>query len=74
VFTVESGKKAKPTIDFVARILKQERDIVISAKALEATSFEVQRIRMAYVFYESGLSINVLYTVAEAGKRAKGQY
>ncbi|MCW2672817.1 MAG: phage tail protein [Frankiales bacterium] len=27
---------------------------------------------MAYVFYESGLSINVMYTVADGGKRAVG--
>ena len=27
---------------------------------------------MAYVFYESGLSINVLYTIDDAGKRAVG--
>ncbi len=27
---------------------------------------------MAYVFYESGLSINVMYTVEDGGKRAVG--
>ena len=27
---------------------------------------------MAYVFYESGLSVNVMYTIGEAGKRAVG--
>ena len=27
---------------------------------------------MAYVFYESGLSINVMYTIDDAGKRAVG--
>jgi hypothetical protein len=27
---------------------------------------------MAYVFYESGLSINVMYTLGDAGKRAVG--
>jgi len=34
--------------------------------------FEVEGIRMAYVFYESGLSINVMYTIADASKRAVG--
>jgi hypothetical protein len=29
-------------------------------------------VRWTYVFYESGLSINVLYTLADAGKRAVG--
>ncbi|MEO5964289.1 MAG: phage tail protein, partial [Candidatus Limnocylindrales bacterium] len=27
---------------------------------------------MAYVFYESGLSINVMYAIDDAGKRAVG--
>jgi hypothetical protein len=55
----------------VHRILKEERDIVISSRPLEATAFQVENIRMAYVFYESGLSINVMYTV-DATKRAVG--
>ncbi len=49
-----------------------ERDLVIAARPLEATRFEVADVRWAYVFYESGLSINVLYTVDDAGKRAVG--
>jgi hypothetical protein len=53
-------------------ILKNERDIVIAAKPLEVTSFEVDGIRMAYVFYESGLSINVMYSLQEGAKRAVG--
>ena len=54
------------------RILEEERDIVISSPALEATAFEVAGIRWAYVFYESGLSVNVLYTTEDSGKRAVG--
>ena len=72
VFTVEPASKAKSTIAWVHRILKEERDIVISSPPLEATAFQVDDIKMAYVFYESGLSINVMYTVADAGKRAVG--
>jgi hypothetical protein len=71
-FTVEPAEDAKATIDWVHRILKDERDIVIASRPLEATSFQVENIRMAYVFYESGLSINVMYTIDEAGKRAVG--
>ena len=63
VFTVEPAAKAKKTIDWVHRILQEERDIVISSPPLEATAFQVENIRMAYVFYESGLSINVMYTI-----------
>jgi len=72
VFTVEPASKAKTTIEWVHRILKEERDIVISSRPLEATAFQVENIRMAYVFYESGLSINVMYTVDDAKKRAVG--
>jgi hypothetical protein len=72
VFTVEPAAKAKKDVAYVAKILKDERDIVIGSKPLEATSFEVEGIRWTYVFYESGLSINVLYTLEDAGKRAVG--
>jgi len=72
VFTVEPASNAKTTIDWVHRILKEERDIVISSRPLEATAFEVENIRMAYVFYESGLSVNVMYTVDDPKKRAVG--
>ena len=39
---------------------------------LEATAFEVENLRLAYVFYESGLSINVMYTVDDPKDRAVG--
>jgi hypothetical protein len=71
VFTVEPASKAGKTVDWVHRIL-QERDLVISSRPLEATAFEVENIKMAYVFYESGLSINVMYTIDDGGKRAVG--
>jgi len=72
VFTVESGDEAAAAVERVRQILDEERGIVIASKALEATDFEVEGIRMTYVFYESGLSINVMYTLAESGKRAVG--
>src|SRR5919201_5158749 len=72
VLAVEPASDAQATIDWVHRILKEERDLVISSRPLEATAFQVENIRMAYVFYESGVSINVLYTLDDAGKRAVG--
>ena len=72
VFTVEPARDAQATIDWVHRILAEERDIVISSRPLEASAFQVENIRMAYVFYESGLSINVMYTLDDDGKRAVG--
>jgi hypothetical protein len=72
VFTVEPAARAGTTIEWVHRILEQERGIVISSAPLEATAFEVEQIRMAYVFYEDGLSINVMYTLADPKRRAVG--
>ncbi len=72
VFTVEPADDAKAAVDWVHGILEEERDIVIASRPLEATAFEVEGIRMAYVFYQSGLSINVMYTIDDAGKRAVG--
>ena len=71
-FTVEPADKAATTIDWVHHILKEERDLTISSRPLEATAFQVENLKMAYVFYESGLSINVMYSVDDGGKRAVG--
>ena len=71
-FTVEPASKAKKLVSFVSRILKEERDLVIESRPLEVTEFEVENIRWTYVFYESGLSINVLYPLDEPKKRAVG--
>ncbi len=72
VFTVSPASEAPEVIDRVSRILKEERDIVIGSRALEATGFEVDGLRMDYVFYESGLSVNVMYSTEDGGKRAVG--
>src|SRR3954452_10679826 len=69
-FTVEPASDAAATVEWVHRILKEERDIVIASRPLEATAFQVENLRMAYVFYESGLSINVMYAIDAGGKRA----
>ena len=71
-FVVEPASKAKKTIDYIHRILKDERDIVIASRPLEAAAFQVETLRMAYVFYESGLSINVMYDVDDPKQRAVG--
>ena len=72
VFTVEPAAKAKDAVELVNRVLK-ERNIEIQSPALEATLFQVENIRWTYVFYRSGLSINVLYTLdGPAPKRAVG--
>ena len=72
IFTVEPAASAGSTIEWVHRILKQEREIVISSRPLEACAFQTENVKRAYVFYESGLSINVMYTIDDPKKRAVG--
>ena len=71
VFTVSPAREAPEAVEWVSRILREERDIVIGSRPLEATTFDVEGLRMAYVFYESGLSFNVMYGI-DGGKRAVG--
>ena len=71
-FTVQPAAKAKKLVAYVAKVLKEERGIVIASPPLEATEVEVEGIRWTHVFYESGLAINVLYEFADGGKRAVG--
>ena len=71
VFTVEPAGKSNEAIDLVHRILDEEREIVITSLPLEATMFQVEGVRWTYVFYESGLAINVLYAL-DGSKRAVG--
>ncbi len=72
IFTVSPADEEPETLDWVRHILAAEREIVISSRPLEVTSFEVDGLRMAYVFYESGLSINVMYGIEDGAKRAVG--
>jgi len=72
VFTVVPASEDPATLEWIESILREERDIVIASPALQVSGFEVEGIRIAYVFYESGLSINVMYSLENAGKRAVG--
>ena len=71
-FVTQPAAKATKMVKYVAKVLAEERGIVIDSPALEATELNVDGIRWTYVFYESGLAINVLYTLADKGKRAVG--
>lgn len=71
VFTTEPASDSAPTIAWVAEVLK-ERELVIESRPLETAAFVTGGIRFAYVFYESGLAINVMYGLEEGTKRAVG--
>ena len=75
-FETYSAEERPDLVNYVAKVLSAERGIVITAKALEAAELEVTGdqgpIRWTHVFYEDGLAVNVLYTLAAGGKRAVG--
>ena len=71
-FTVVPASESQETLEYVSRILKEERGIEFSSRPLETSRFQVENIRFAYVFYEDGLGVNVMYTVDDPKKRAVG--
>lgn len=71
-FNVVPAVKSRESLAWVTNILKTERNIVINSKPLETASLLVDGIKWIYVFYESGLSVNVLYTINDPKKRAVG--
>ena len=71
-FAVSTPDEDPATLRWVTDILREERGIVIASPALEVSGFEADGIRFGYVFYASGLAINVMYTLADERKRAVG--
>lgn len=71
-FTLVPASESQETLDYVNRVLKEERDIEFAAKPLETSRFQVENINWTYVFYEDGLSVNLLYTIDDPKKRAVG--
>ena len=71
-FKVKPAAESKDALDYVNNILQKEREIKISSKPLETSSFIVDNLRITYVFYRSGLSINVMYSINDPKKRAVG--
>jgi hypothetical protein len=70
-FATLPAKEAKDLIAYVHKVLL-ERDIKIKSKPLEAVELILGDVRWTYVFYQSGLAINVLYNLKDPKKRAVG--
>lgn len=70
-FVTVPANEAPDTLAWIEKIL-QERDLAFPYKPLEVTDFEAEGTRFSYVFYENGLSVNVMYSLSEEGKRAVG--
>jgi len=71
-FTVVPAAESRKTLDYVSKILRQERGLEFAAKPLETSQFQVENINWTYVFFEDGLVVNVLYAVDDPKKRAVG--
>jgi hypothetical protein len=71
-FRVEKAAAGKKAVEYVNRILREERGIEIGAAPLETSAFQVENLRFTYVFYDSGLAVNVMYAVDDPKKRAVG--
>lgn len=57
---------------WIETILREERGIEIASPALEIADVEVDGIKWTEVYYQSGLVVNVLWTIEAGGKRAVG--
>lgn len=71
-FEVVPAVDAANTLEWVERILREERGLVIQSRPLEVSINEVEDIHWVHVFYESGLSINILWGLEPGSKRAVG--
>jgi hypothetical protein len=76
-FTVVPANESQEIINYVNKILKDERDIEIAARPLETTSLQIKEPRWGdtkwvFVFYENGLGINIPYAKDDPKGRAVG--
>lgn len=70
-FVTHSLEEDPDTLPWIEKILA-ERDMKFPYRPLEVTHFEIDGIKFAYVFYQNGLVVNVMYALDEKGKRAVG--
>lgn len=71
-FTTVPAAEAPELVERVATILREERGIEIASPPLQVAEPVVDGIRWTHVFFESGLAVNVLWTLEPGGKRAVG--
>lgn len=70
-FVTDPASETPDRIALINKILL-EKGLHLAAKPLETASFVVEDTRWLYVFYQDGLSLNVLYTLKDDKKRAVG--
>lgn len=70
-FVTLPASEGQKTLQWIEEIL-EERKLRFPYTPLEVSEFIIDDTRWAYVFYENGLVVNVLYSLTEGGKRAVG--
>lgn len=71
-FETSPASDEPEALAWVERILREDRSITCASTPLEVSVNLVKGIRWVHVFYESGLAVNVLWTLKDGGKRAVG--
>ncbi len=71
-YVVEDAADSASTVAFVQEVLQKERGLVIGSRPLQTAIVQAGELKFTYVFYESGLAINVMYDAVDPKKRAVG--
>lgn len=71
-FFVEPAEENQDTLNWVNKILKEERNIEILSRPLEIADLQIDNTKWVFVFYENGLAINIPYTLDSNKQRAVG--
>lgn len=72
-YTVFPAEKMEKQVEWLAKILKEEKDIIINSKVLEVAIYEDENIYWPDFIFENGMILNVLYEKeGEKPKRAVG--
>ncbi len=76
-YTTVPAAEAPELVEWVTRILKEERGLEFASPLLEVADVTVEdekagAIKWPEFYFESGLVVNVLWTVEDGGKRAVG--
>jgi hypothetical protein len=76
-YTTMPADEAPELVEWMTRILKEERGLEFASPLLEVADVTVEdekagTIKWPEFYFESGLVVNVLWTIEEGGKRAVG--
>lgn len=70
-FEVYPANEKQESLAWVNEVLA-ERDLSFASKPLEVAEMLIEDMRWVFVYYESGLGVNVMYSPSDPKKRAVG--